>query len=115
MIHAALQHRIAGIRSLLSELETQVHDLAGVITSATALMQRPVPEGPERAVDGRDEAEYLSIRELAGRIPYAEQTIRNLMTRGVFRFGEHYVKPRSRIMFRWSRIRDWLEPQARST
>ena len=44
-------------------------------------------------------------------IPYAEQTIRNLMSRGVFRLGEHYLKPRSRIMFRWSKVREWLEEQ----
>ena len=55
------------------------------------------------------EEEYLSIRALAQRIPYAEQTIRNLMSRGVFRLGEHYVKPRGRVMFRWSAVQAWLE------
>jgi hypothetical protein len=64
-------------------------------------------------VDGRGEPEYVSIRELAGRIPYAEQTIRNLMTRGVFRLGEHYIKPRSRVMFQWSKVREWLNRQPR--
>ena len=57
----------------------------------------------------------MSIRELADRVPYAEQTIRNLMTRGVFRLREHYIKPRSRIMFRWSKVREWLDQQPRGT
>jgi len=30
------------------------------------------------------------------------------MTRGVFRLGEHYIKPRSRIMFA-EQVRDWLD------
>jgi len=67
-----------------------------------------------KRVDGAEDVEYLSIRDLAHRIPYAEQTIRNLMTRGVFRLGEHYIKPRSRIMFRWSKVRDWLDGQNNS-
>jgi hypothetical protein len=53
--------------------------------------------------------EYLSVADLAQRIPYAPQTIRNLMSAGVLRLGEHYVKPRGRIMFRWSAVRAWLE------
>jgi hypothetical protein len=56
--------------------------------------------------------EYLSIRDLSQRIPYAEQTIRNLMSQGVFRLGEHYLKPRGRVMFRWSVVRAWLAPPA---
>ena len=37
------------------------------------------------------QAEYLSVAELARRIPYAEQTIRNLMNQGVLRLDVHYV------------------------
>jgi hypothetical protein len=55
--------------------------------------------------------EYLSIRALSQRIPYAEQTIRNLMSGGVFKLGEHYVKPRGRVVFKWSAMRAWLEEQ----
>jgi len=53
--------------------------------------------------------EYLSIRELSQRIPYAQQTIRNLMSRGVFKLGKHYVKPRGRVVFKWSAVQAWLE------
>jgi hypothetical protein len=35
---------------------------------------------------------YLSVRQLAARIPYAEQTIRNLMSSGELVEGEHYFK-----------------------
>ncbi len=53
--------------------------------------------------------EYLSIRQLCERIPYKEQTIRNLMAQGVLKRGEHYIKPRGRIMIRWSAVQAWLE------
>ena len=76
--------------------------------------ERPLRDTASKRVDGAEDVEYLSIRDLAHRIPYAEQTIRNLMTRGVFRLGEHYIKPRSRIMFRWSKVRDWLDGQNNS-
>ncbi len=60
-------------------------------------------------VDSGNDPEYLSIRELAERIPYSKSTIRNLMSKGQLRLGEHYVKPRGRVMFRWAAIRAWLD------
>jgi hypothetical protein len=60
--------------------------------------------------------EYLSVRELAARIPYTEGAIRNLMSQGRLKLGVHYVKPRGRVAFCWSAIRAWLagqEPTAR--
>jgi len=60
-------------------------------------------------VDQDPEVEYLSLHDLARRIDYAEGTIRNLMSQGVFRLGQHYVKPRGRILFKWAAIRNWLE------
>lgn len=53
--------------------------------------------------------EYLSLRDLCRRIPYAEQTLRNLMHQGVLRLGVHYLKPRGRLIFKWSAIQAWLE------
>jgi len=55
--------------------------------------------------------EYLSIADLSKRIPYAPQTIRNLMSSGVLKLDVHYLKPRGRIIFRWSAVRAWLEGQ----
>jgi hypothetical protein len=63
--------------------------------------------------DGTADQEYVSIRELSRRIPYAEGSIRNLMSRGALKLGEHYVKPQGRVMFRWRAIRAWLEASER--
>ncbi len=60
-------------------------------------------------VDQTSEPEYLSIREVGNRTGYAEGTIRNMMSTGIFKLGEHYVKPRGRVLFKWSAIRRWLE------
>jgi hypothetical protein len=63
------------------------------------------------AAEQSPEAEYLSIRDLAKRIPYSEGTIRNMMSRGTLRLGEHYVKPNGRVMVRWSAVNAWLNEQ----
>ncbi len=58
--------------------------------------------------------EYLSIKELSRRIPYSEKTIRNLMVQGVFIRGVHYLKPRGRVVFLWSKIGEWMRKQDES-
>jgi hypothetical protein len=55
---------------------------------------------------------YLSVRQLAARIPYAEQTIRNLMHSGELVEREHYFKRRGRVIFSWPAMRAWVEAQA---
>jgi hypothetical protein len=55
------------------------------------------------------EQSYLSVRQLAERIPYAEHTIRNLMTTGALRQGEHYFKRQGRVMFSWPAMCRWVE------
>ena len=55
------------------------------------------------------EQQYLSVRQLADRVPYAQHTIRNLMTTGALREGEHYFKRRGRVMFSWPAICRWIE------
>lgn len=52
--------------------------------------------------------EYLMIIQLSKRIGYAPQTIRNLISQGVFQLGKHYIKPLGRVLFIWSRIVEWL-------
>lgn len=68
------------------------------------------------AIPSPAEAEpcYLSVRQLATRIPYAEKTIRNLMATGEFTEGVHFFKCRGRIMFLWATMRAWVEGQAAS-
>jgi hypothetical protein len=53
--------------------------------------------------------EYLSLKELCARIPYDDQTIRNLMTQGKLLKGIHYFKPHSRLIFKWTAIVEWIE------
>lgn len=55
---------------------------------------------------------YLSVRQLASRIPYAEQTIRNLMNTGELAEGVHFFKRRGRVMFSWPAMRAWVERQS---
>jgi hypothetical protein len=57
--------------------------------------------------------EYLSIRDLASRIPYGAQTIRNLLSAGELRLGVHYFKRdgRGRPIFKWTAVQAWLEGQ----
>jgi len=109
-----VRRRLDRLRAELVEMETEILALSRLLETVAIDPERPLRDTASKRVDGAEDVEYLSIRDLAHRIPYAEQTIRNLMTRGVFRLGEHYIKPRSRIMFRWSKVRDWLDGQNNS-
>ena len=52
--------------------------------------------------------EYLSVGQLAQRIPYAPKTIRNLICRGVFLEGVHFTRLTGRPIFLWSRVQELL-------
>lgn len=54
---------------------------------------------------------YLSVKELAHRIGYRPQTIRNLMCQGVFELNIHYFKPFGRPLFKWSAVVALIERQ----
>ena len=54
------------------------------------------------------EEEYLSINELAKRIPYKAKTIRNLIWRGIFLEGVHYTRLTGRPIFFWSQVENLL-------
>jgi len=55
--------------------------------------------------------QYLSVKDLAKRIPYSEQTIRNLMSIGELKKGVHWFKPRGRVVFAWSVMEQWVRTQ----
>jgi hypothetical protein len=79
-----------------------------------------VPFSPAGAlpetIDATPAPEYLSIRQLAGRIPYSEGAIRNMISRGVFRLGVHYTKPNGgRPVFHWRAVQDWTRAQSDRT
>jgi hypothetical protein len=64
------------------------------------------------SVDAGQPLEYLSIRQLAGRIPYSEGAIRNMISRGVFRLGVHFTKPNGgRPVFHWPAVQAWARSQ----
>ena len=52
--------------------------------------------------------EYLSVGQLAERIPYKTKTIRNLMCQGVFVEGVHFTRLTGRPIFFWTRIEQLL-------
>ena len=69
----------------------------------------PALAGGATVVDDGEGREYLSVRELAQRIPYREGTLRNLMSQGQLRLGVHYVKPGGRVMFKRTAVLAWLD------
>ncbi len=52
--------------------------------------------------------EYLSVNQLAQRIPYKPKTIRNLICRGIFVEGVHFTRLTGRPIFLWSRVEQLL-------
>jgi len=95
---------------LRQQYRYRLADLEAAITRRLAAQPRAEQEQVEEV---HEEDEYLTVVELAERVGYAEQTIRNLMGQGVFRLGVHFVKPRGRILFRWSVVEAWLEKEPR--
>jgi hypothetical protein len=54
--------------------------------------------------------EYLTVKELSGRIKLAKQTIYNMIHKKEFLLHKHYYKPKAKIiLFKWSAIEKWLE------
>ena len=54
-------------------------------------------------------SKYYTTQELSEIIKMAPGTIRNLVWKGVFIEGIHYVKPSARkVLFIWTAIEDWL-------
>ena len=66
------------------------------------------PNDGEGTASEQPHDEYLTVRQAAERIKYCEQTLRNMMSTGVFKRGLHYYKRQGRVLFVWSRIEQWL-------
>src|SRR5262245_65613316 len=67
-------------------------------------MEDPIPK-----IDSFPE-EYLTIGEVASCLKVKPKTIRNKMASGVFRKGEHYVRPKGLgTRFKWGAVVAWLE------
>ncbi len=52
--------------------------------------------------------EYLSVDQLAQRIPYKAKTIHNLIWRGIFVEGIHFTRLTGRPIFFWSKVEHLL-------
>ena len=56
--------------------------------------------------------EYLYIDQLAELTPWSPNSIRTMISRGIFKLGVHYFKPqgpKSRPIFSWSAVREFIE------
>jgi hypothetical protein len=88
------------LRSVVSRVQAAVNELQALAYELAT--EQPVgPESPE---------EYLSLKELCSRIPYKQQTIRNLLVQGVLRNGEHFIQRQryAKVVFVWSAMQRWL-------
>jgi len=57
-----------------------------------------------------NEGAYLTIEEVAALIRKVPKTVRNMMSRGVFRQEVHYFRPRgSTPLFRREAVIQWVE------
>lgn len=53
--------------------------------------------------------EYLTVKELSDKIKFSKQSLYNLIHKGTFILGKHYLKPTpKKVLFKWSEIRLWM-------
>lgn len=53
--------------------------------------------------------EYLTVKELSSRIKFSKQSLYNIIHKGGFILGKHYLKPTpKKILFKWSEIQTWM-------
>ena len=77
-----------------------------------SLVSKPKPPNGVNAAP----EEYLTIAEVAARLKVAPKTVRNKMASGVFRKGQHYVRPNGLgTRFKWGAVVAWLEQKETGT
>jgi predicted DNA-binding transcriptional regulator AlpA len=53
--------------------------------------------------------EYLTVSELSEKIKFSKQSLYNLIHKGTFVLGKHYLKPTpKKVLFKWKEIRAWM-------
>lgn len=53
--------------------------------------------------------EYFTVDELSEKIKFSKQTLYNLIHKGTFILGKHYLKPSpKKVLFKWSEIQVWM-------
>jgi hypothetical protein len=88
---------------LFDRLEATLEELSRLVT------QLRESTDVDSSTRRESQPEYLSVKQLAARIPYKEHTIRNLISAGEFQEGLHYYKRRGRVMFSWPAMQGWVE------
>jgi predicted DNA-binding transcriptional regulator AlpA len=59
---------------------------------------------------------YLTVKELSEKIKYSQQSIYNMIHKGIFIKGTHYIKPsRKKVLFLWPAVHAWLESPKEET
>ena len=52
---------------------------------------------------------YLTVKELSSKIKFSTQSLYNLIHKGTFVLGKHYLKPTpKKVLFKWTEIREWM-------
>ena len=52
---------------------------------------------------------YLTVKELSREIKFSTQSLYNLIHKGTFVLGKHYLKPTpKKVLFKWTEIREWM-------
>ena len=52
---------------------------------------------------------YLTVKELSIKIKFSTQSLYNLIHKGTFVLGKHYLKPTpKKVLFKWTEIREWM-------
>jgi hypothetical protein len=63
-----------------------------------------------------NEEQYLTVKELSGKIKYSQQSIYNMIHNEIFIKDRHYIKPsRKKILFLWTAVQVWLESPREET
>jgi hypothetical protein len=95
----------------MMEVEALGEIITAIAPAGTPNNGLKVSQNGNAALPGVSEGEtlYLSVKQLAERVPYAEQTIRNLMLAGELVEGRHFFKRRGRVIFSWPAMRRWVE------
>jgi predicted DNA-binding transcriptional regulator AlpA len=58
----------------------------------------------------KNDETYLTVKELSEKIKYSQQSIYNMIHKGIFIKGTHYIKPsRKKVLFLWTEVHAWLE------
>ena len=64
-----------------------------------------MPKNPKQHL----KEEYLTVKELSEKIKFSKHSLYNLIHKGTFVLGKHYLKPTpKKVLFKWTKIREWM-------